>query len=82
MDNLGIRLKVARIKSGLNQSQAVEELSKLGEEMSQSYLSKIENNIHEPSLGQLKTFAKVYRVDVLELLYSEQELRELRQLNK
>lgn len=78
MDNLGIRLKVARIKSGLSQKETVEKMEYENEYFSQSYLSKLENDVNEPSLGQLKAFSKIYNIDILELIYSDIELSKLK----
>ncbi|WP_159640667.1 helix-turn-helix domain-containing protein [Erysipelothrix anatis] len=77
MKTLGHRLKVARVKRGLNQTQTVERLSDLGVKVTQSYLSKLENNVNEPSIGQLKMLAKIYGTTLNELAYTPEELKEM-----
>lgn len=82
MTTLGIRLKIARIKKQLNQSQVVALLLKENVKITQSYLSKMENDVNEPDIRQLKALSKVYDVNPLNLIYSEKELIDLNKKNK
>ncbi len=50
------RLKVARIESGLGQTEVANKLGK-----TQSYLSKIESGQRRFDVLQLKEFAKIYK---------------------
>ena len=77
MESLGIKLKVARVKSRLNQSEAVEKLKGYGINITQSYLSKFENDVNEPDIRQLKALAKVYNIDVLTLIFTDDESDEI-----
>lgn len=78
METIGMRIKLARIKNRLSQSEAVDMLSKNRITITQSYLSKMENDINEPDIGQLKAFSKIYNIDILDLIFSTDELLEMR----
>lgn len=79
MDTLGMKLKLARVRCKLNQTEAVEKLKMYDIEITQSYLSKIENDVNEPDIKQIKAFAKLYNVDPMEFIFTEDEINEIKE---
>ncbi len=57
------RLRKARVDAGLTQVDAAKALKK-----PQSFISKIENHQRRVDVLELKEFAKLYKVDIADLL--------------
>ena len=62
--NLGNSIKEYRIKKGYKQNELADKC-----DMTQAYLSKIENNQKEPALSILKTIASVLEVPLPVLFF-------------
>ena len=61
--NQGIKLRIARIKSGLRIKQVAEMVK-----LSASYLANIEGNRRNPPPDLLRRLATIYHVDAKELI--------------
>lgn len=59
---IGARVKVARERAGLNQSQVAERSG-----LPQSHISRIENGVHSPSRKTLEKLASALGIDISEL---------------
>ncbi|MGL5150393.1 MAG: helix-turn-helix domain-containing protein [Clostridium sp.] len=68
MYNIGKRIYTLRKSRGLTQSQAC------GSSMNRIVLSRIENNLQDPTLGNLLTLAKNLHVDIKEFFISEDSI--------
>lgn len=73
METIGMRLKLARIRNKFKQDEVIERLKNYNVSITQSYLSKIENDINEPNIEQLKAFSKIYHCNIIDLIFSKEE---------
>ena len=64
--NIGKGLKFVRVAAGLRQGVMAERL-----EISQNYLSLLENNKAEPSMGLVKKISELFGVPVSYILWEE-----------
>ena len=74
MESVGTRLKIARIKANLRQDEVVEKLKKRGYDITQTTLSRYENDKREIGLELLKQLSILYRINVNNIIFSEHEL--------
>lgn len=77
MKNVGSKLKLARAKSGFSQIEIISKLKHERINITQPYLSMIEKGKREPNLVLIKTFAKIYNIDVLDLIFTKEERYEI-----
>lgn len=78
MDNLGEKLRKARLQNDLMQKTVVKMLNDKGVDISQSHLSKIENNERVPRVSIITTLCELYGIEVSELLGSN-KVQEVKQ---
>lgn len=74
MDTVGTRLKISRIKANLRQDEVVDKLKQKGYDITQTTLSRYENDKREIGIELLKQLSLLYRVDVNSIIWSEYEL--------
>ncbi|AVK98889.1 helix-turn-helix transcriptional regulator [Lysinibacillus sphaericus] len=77
MNTLGDRLRIARQKSGLKQTQVKERTN-----INNKTLSGYENNVSEPDMNTLATLTELYEVSYKWLLTGEGEMNIPRQIEK
>lgn len=77
MTTVGTRLKKAREKAKLKQEDVILKLNKLGFDVKQSSLSRYENDKREMELKLLKALADIYQVNVLKIIYDDDEYQRL-----
>ena len=74
MSTVGQRLKIARIKSSLQQKEVIAILKSKGISLTQTSLSRYESDIREVSLNLLRELSLIYNTDVNNIIWSELEL--------
>ncbi len=72
--NIGDKIRAAREDMDLSQSQVASYIP-----MNQSNYSKIERNLQEPNLAQLKSICKILRLDPRHLLGLEEDVLSARE---
>lgn len=77
MDTVGTRLKIARIKASLRQEEVIEKLRQKGYEITQTTLSRYENDKREIGIELLKQLSLLYRVNVESIIWSEYEIYQM-----
>jgi transcriptional regulator with XRE-family HTH domain len=75
MEPVGTLLKIARIKSGLNQEEVIARLLKMGISLTQVSLSRYENDRREVGTDLLKALSIIYGIPVQDLIWSREEIQ-------